>query len=378
MKKKFFLLVIAASFIPLTITECNTTAVHLFQITPTGGSLNEPGNYYVGYDITGSLSIDADKVTLNLNGHTVRNITLENHQDITITNGIVDSTDAEAEVTAGISIMDCTNIRLSNVKVLYDGSMSNVIKGIHVNGGRNVFLSHILVEGFPSTGCKIEGVPQLVLISESEFSKNGFMTNPATTDDLTGLFIDHNNPGSDPTVNVIVKSCLSTGNKVDGFRVSGRSNSGKPTVWFSDCIASNNLGVGFHGKQIISTSSDNGNFVAIRCVADLNRRGFWTEANTQFYFERCIARNNITDGFRASGDTGTVGHVKNCRSLSNFLCGFNNDGTKGKDQPVAYVANFAQANGDNYCIQGDNHTKLPYCVRPAHSDEGQFWRNTEP
>ncbi len=364
--------------------NCNSTAVQLVRIPTTNGSISSPGTYYLGYDITGSLTIGADRVTLDLNGHTVRNIIIANRDNVRITNGIIDSSTAFT-IQAGVFINGCTNIQLSNLKVLYTGSISTLIRGIYITGGNNVFLSHMLVEGFPSTGCKIEGTPSLLRITDCEFNKNGSALSAATDDDRTGLFIDHNNPANSLLVNIIVERCLATGNRTDGFRVSGRSL--KASVWFFDCIARNNgveaglenaQSVGFHGKQLGFASTDQGNFVAKRCIAENNAlHGFWAETNTQFYFERCISCNNAHDGFKARGDS--IGHVKECTAFGNGECGFSNDGSGNNDQPVAYVANFAHTNQlHNYCLNGANRRiRFPYCVSAIGEDQALFWRNTD-
>ncbi len=391
MKKTWFPLVIAISFFSFTSrTSCNSTAVKLAQIPSTGGAITKEGTYYLAHDIKGSLAINADHVTLNLNGHTVYHITITSHSDISITNGLVDSTNAAPGVNAGVSIDDCSNVRLSDLKVSYAGPTSRLIEGIHITGGRNLFLSHILIDDFSSAGCKIDGAPLFVLISDCEFSKNGSAPDPVTPDDRAGLLIEHTD-NAPTTINIIVKRCLATGNRKDGFRVTGRSTD-NPTVWFFDCTANNNgiepglessESIGFNGVQITSTAPEFGTFVAMRCIAENNSWiGFYAQSKTQFYFEQCIACNNGTpsiegDGIRAKGDS--IGQVKECTAFGNSRCGFNNSGSGGNNQPVAYVANSAYNNQKhNYCLNSNNRRdQFPYCVRSPTVPEALYWRNTD-
>ncbi len=365
-QKECLLLLVGLSLFFVTgRTSCNSTAVQLAQVPPTGGSIATSGTYYLGSDITGSLVIDANKVTLNLNGHTVRNIIITERNNVTITNGVVESSaDLAPAASAGIMMSNSSNILLSDVTVVYTGPTSSGIQGIYIQGGRNLSVSNVCVEGFPSTGCTVEGAPRLAFITDCTFAKNG----------SAGLSMNLDTG----TVVTIVKRCSAIENKTDGFSI--RSNGSRASVWFFDCIASDNSSFGFHGFQpsLLFRSC----FTAIGCIAASNANsGFRTDSRTEFYFQQCAAYSNgITtiqgDGFFAQGDS--LGNVKECTSLNNSVCGFNNNGEGNQNNPVTYVANFSHGNAGNYCRNASIHTGLPYDVRKSHEDEAQFWRNTEP
>jgi hypothetical protein len=353
--------------------HCNSTPVDLVQIPLTGGSISEPGNYYVGYNITGIIAIDADRVTLNLNGHTVQGLSITNHQDVIITNGTVDG----STLTTGqaILISESENIQLSNLNVCYDGPASSTVEGIHIEGAHLVFLSDMLVENFPVGGCSIQ--------DGSSASSRIFMTNCALKQNKNnGLLVNSLAGAPDDIIPAaILKGCTASLNEADGFAVKGRSE--QPSVYFFDCISRANgtnparLGNGFHGFQATSISTTPGNFVAIRCIAETNFfNGFYTESDTRFYFDHCFSGYNGNNGFDARGDANSTAQVKSCIAMNNRECGFNNNGSnRYQDQPVAYVANYASDNGDAYCLSGKNRTGSPYDVLAFDHKYAQFWRN---
>ncbi len=375
-------LIIIALLLSFSSMNCNTTAVKLAQIPTTGGSISEPGNYYLGFDVPdGGVTINADRVTLNLNGHTVRNILISGHQDITLTNGTVEASSLASG--SAICISGSDNVHLSNLTVRNAGaSVTGYTNGIGIlEKSTDIFLSQILMENNTSAGCRIQGSAISsdaggtgVFISDCVFHQNGTASNATAGSDLgrVGLLISKSN------TEVLVRRCLANANKQHGFFVRVNCE----MIYFFDCIASENGvsggdGNGFYGSQGSSPPIGPVTYVALKCISESNKsHGFAADSGVSFIFENCVTVNNQKNGFDTRGDT--LGLVKECTALRNLACGFNNDGSSSdSNQPVTYVANYAAQNRIPYCLKGKVHTKFPYCTRLATDTEANFWRNIQ-
>ncbi len=362
-KKKSAFLTVAFALLYCTCISANSTGVRLAQIPESGGFITESGNYYLGYDVPdGALTIDADRVILNLNGHTVRNISISGHNDVIIRNGIVNASSLSGG--SGISISSSDNVHLSDIAVLNAGNPGGNTNGIGVSSSStNIFLSGLLVANSTSVGIRVSGGNNRgICISDCRFENN-----------LEGVFISGGN--GETNLEIEVKRCLATGNTTNGFFVGDNSQ----RIYFFDCIARDNgtsdpgnPGDGFQGS---GSGSDPASFAVLRCLAEGNgRHGFNATDNLTFIFEGCTARNNTNDGFNANGQT-NVGLMKECIALANTECGFDNQGVTTDAQPVSYVANYAAANSAEFCSSGAANGGFPYCTHTFENANAQFWRN---
>ncbi len=370
-KKRSLSLAIAISILSCAETTCNSTAVQLAQIPTTGGPISESGNYYLGYDITGNISIEANNVTLNLNGHTIQSLTIDGRNDVNITNGIVDGSEATTDVVRIFGESD--NVHLSNLVVINGRSdIGSGLHGIRIGQSTNIFLSHILAQNNAGGGCVVAPVgsettgAKGVFISDCVFNENG------TTNTFThvGLIIFNQQE------EVVVRRCVASGNRNDGFCVLSNCQ----RIYFLDCIARENgliglPGDGFAGFEGLVDPMGPVAYVALRCIAENNgRHGFDADDGTSFIFENCLASDNASDGFNTVGTE--IGLMKECTAIGNDVCGFDNQGVTTNAQPVTYVANYAVNNDTaQYCSSDVENNGFPYCTHPFDDDDAQFWRN---
>ena len=145
-KNKILLLAGALMTLPHAQNHCQTAATLLAQIPPTGGTISEPGSYYLGFDITGEMAIAASDVTLDLNGHVTGPIDVSmDLSNVAIMNGFVTVTAIGIPIFVGTG---CNNLHLSNITIRQDGSLN----GIDITDSTNIMIKDVVCLSSPPTG----------------------------------------------------------------------------------------------------------------------------------------------------------------------------------------------------------------------------------
>jgi Right handed beta helix region len=323
------------------LTECEAIPLSQSDVVNDVLTIAQPGLYCLATDISGSISIEASEVTLDLNGHTVTAGTAvttdiiqgQNVENISVQNGIVDANNS-ASLNA-ISFTSSANIYLSHL----------TIRNANLNGILATTVTHLLIEYVLSEASSVAGSRLIgcsnVLISDSTFSDN-----------TRGLLLNGNTSTA-----VIVTNCHFINNSVRGVDVQKNS-----IISLYSCIAAGNKNGGFLSF---------GNMDAFDCVADNNKTfgflGSIEDRTTTLVFERCVASNNIGQGFVA--EQGTSGVMSQCIAFNNTNNGFIDQGSS-----VQYTANYATGNSTNDYNPNAGPPFNPFLATDAGIS---FWYNTQ-
>lgn len=298
----------------LLVSVCAVRAAE--QLLVTTNLIDTSGNYYLGFDIVGTVTIDASSVVLNLNGNTiVGGVSLTaTSTTVIIRNGFISADDlVGVDLPEGVQ-----NVALENLLIL--GSSIGVnAAGTALNPIRRIGLTGVVVEGAATNGIQMSNC-QGFFIANSVFNRS-----------QTG----HGGLLSDCTQGKIV-NCSFNNNAIGAL--SGLSLQGCTNIEIDDSVARSNNENGFEFDAATS------GILVNNCVASNNTLvGFSVLGQANLY--GCTANNNGVDGFALSGLFDSL--VKQCTAANNIACGFN-DGT-GAGSAVRYGGNLAYANGTDFC-----------------------------
>lgn len=286
------------------------------QLLVTTNLINTPGNYYLGYDITGTVTVDASSVVLNLNGNTIfGGLSLTSTSTtVIIRNGFI-----SAESLVGVNLpAGIHDIALEDLLIL--GSSTGVnVAGTALLPIKRVGLVNVVVEGASSSGLQMSYCQGFV-VANSLFNRS-----------QTGYGGSFSNCTQGKIVN-----CSFNNNAIGAL--SGVSLQSCSSIEIDDSVARSNNQHGFVFDA--ATSS----IIISNCVASNNTlSGFSVTGQADLY--DCSANNNSVDGFALSGLFDSL--VKQCTAANNGACGFN-DAT-GAGSAVRYGGNLAYANVTDFC-----------------------------
>ena len=116
MKRSFLFLILVFTAQCFANPIPSSTALSIVEPT----TITVPGNYRLANDISGTLTIAADDVCLNLENRKisggVNNIEVTGHSNVSIKNGVIEG------ATRGILIDTCTDIEIHNVDFIDNGT----------------------------------------------------------------------------------------------------------------------------------------------------------------------------------------------------------------------------------------------------------------
>ncbi len=308
--KKNILLLTLALVLPIAQSNCQTAATLLATtVSPSGGTIAAAGSYYLGFDVTGNITIGASNVILDLNGHTVTGeITASSRSQVTIMNGHVT---APPGTPANITFNECNNIQLNNLSILQDSDIA-----IHIDSGTHVSIQDVTIEtqsdlGFASTirlsACSQSAIKNCVLTRNA-----GAITHP-------GMVIDN-------CTNVSIQDCCVAVASV-AYSVTNGSNE----IIISDCFAVDS-GFGFATETPTKL---------LRCIAAKCVEGFFLQDDSASYLERCIADSCIRGFCIPCNQSHTVRQCVAFGNVTGFLC-------SGGGSDPHFIGNFANNNATNY------------------------------
>jgi hypothetical protein len=286
------------------------------QLLVTTSLINVPGNYYLGYDILSTVTIDASSVVLNLNGNTiVGGVSLTSTSTAVIIRDGFISADGLVGVDLPSGVQD---IALENLLIL--GSSVGVnAAGTGLSPIKRLGVVNVVVEGATTNGIQMSNCQGFV-IADSLFNRSqtgyGGLLSSCTQGKIVNCSFNNNGLGAlsglslQSCSNIEIDDTVARSNNENGFDVDAATSG----VIASNCVASNNTLTGF----------------AIAGQADLYG---------------CTASNNTVDGFALSGLLDSL--VKQCTAANNGACGFN-DAT-GAGSAVRYGGNLAYANTTDFC-----------------------------
>jgi hypothetical protein len=272
-------------------------------IPSTGTSITTSGVYCLAADVLlseGTISIAANDVVLDLNGHSITapnlgfGITI-NGSGVTIQNGSLYN-GSSAIITSG-----------TNTDIIFNGlhiyNVSN--NAINLSSVSNFLISNVKILQTISNGISLQscnnGVVDNCYINQASSSQAG-------TGYAVGL-----------SSGISVKNCIATGCAV-GFQADNSY------AIFENCTACENTnefgaGCGFYILQGITTLRN--------CIASNNITGFCcinetSPSTNQYLLENCTAINNSIDGFYSNFENGTF---YKCIAYVNGNNGFNISGS---------------------------------------------------
>ncbi len=352
------LLASALMALPYAPSSCQTAPTELAApIAPSGGMLDASGSYYLGFDVTGDMTISTSNVILDLNGHVVTGSinVAAGLSDITLTNGFITTSSAN-----GIDIATgCININLNNLTVRYSED----------NGGITARGTNVAIKNVTCLGTAVDTSMSTVLglellncthaaVCNCSIAVNG----DTAADNGDGLCVDN-------CTQVLLAAC-NVRNCNNCFDI----RNGSSEVTALQCVA-------FSGVNGFTAGDTGGSVKLLNCIAENNSsNGFQLEGDSQspVYLEECIAYNNPdADGFNVDG---TVEHtVKKCVAFSNEN-GFVD--TDGATSVARYIANYADINPASDMSNTNNYMPSsgdpfdPISTNDVTDPKAQFWRNT--
>ncbi len=328
MKYRMILLVLYCGALQ---AQGGTAATQLADIDPTsGGSITSAGSYYLGYPVTGNITITVSDVTIDLNGQVVTGdmVISDSLNNIAVTNGIAQ----KVTVNSGCNNVDISQLTLGGSDI-----------GIDATGTTNLFISDVLIQNTSGDGCRLTTCED-ALISDCTFAGSGGNGFNAQTDSksvsvlkctalestMSGFLIDESD-------NTTFEECISLLNTVDGYTVQSSGANTSTDISFTQCIADGNMGDGWQ----IGTDG----------------------TNTRILLDDCIAQNNMMNGFNVDSDQ--IINTQKCIAFNNTINGFLNNGGGAS---TTFVANYAYNNGTNY-------SGVPGTPVSPTNGSAQFWRN---
>jgi len=413
MTQKLLMLIITFSMLGESTqisASCNATPLTV----PAGGAtISAPGYYCLTGDTTGTITINANDVTLDLNNHTISlpsdsgadgvdvnpgfsRITIKNGNIVTPYNGIGlfgDTGDSDFyiyDVTIDGASLGISAGRLANLTIARVIITNSSDFGFSIGSASNVTLSACNVTNVSGgNGFNILGVPNSSMLLDSCIATNaasGFAitgTNVTLTHCLAqncGSGFSIGNTITNITTDIALVDCTANFNGGKGFYIAGSNTT------LTDCMAQGNGTSDSANCAGFFLETTSNNTMLANCSANLNIGNAGTSA--AFFnwttvgpssFIACTAQNNAIEGFNMINSTG-VGIIKSCVAKGNSACGFDDASTSSLYQ---YVANVAEGNGDhpgdsvcdtNYCLGGDVTTFSSH--GPGPTPYFQFIPNT--
>jgi parallel beta-helix repeat protein len=283
------------------LTPC--AAMPLSQADVTAGILliDIPGTYCLTSDIAGTITISADNVTLDLNGHTVQAITATSVDDLLIHNGFVDGGGG----TVGIALTSCNNVKIERVDV------SNVATGLTATDVDLLSVTTMSLTSLTTAAMVLTTVRNSVFTNiraeNNNIATGTFMTITGASENcrFEDVWLNNNTAGggwlvpASDTNNLAFINCQVNNNSITpDFR--GWSLSEVTDVSFTDCSVNENAHTSFDVADIsafLIFSCDN--VVTTRCTANSNDANL-SSLNAFFYslcsnisFDECQACSNI-------------------------------------------------------------------------------------
>ncbi len=337
MTRNNMLLLLNGILIMLSTTRnlCQAAATHLANIAVTGGTISTPGSYYLGFDVTGEVTISTSNVILDLNGHLVTgSISVANGlSDVAIMNGFA-THNSNASV---VSVDNCNNIQLSNITI-----RNSAGPGITITSSTNIIIEELVCCGpNVNTSCGIE-------------------LNKCSNTMVRKCLCRNWNTG----IAVIGKS---KDTQLEECHVSGTTNGmhfieSSATAVFNCTSFSNDKGFLFEKFAPVQV---------FNCIADNNQtQGFATSSAFDLYLTECLAFRNTEEGFIINNSMPNF--VRKCVAINNGT-GFFDSGTSIF---AVYTTNYANANSKNYNVASTPFNHLPANQKPTATETAQFWRNT--
>jgi hypothetical protein len=348
-------------------------------------TISNSGNYKVSQDIAGTITIDADNVHLDLNHKRLTAgafgiVVTAGHQDITISNGIIESASVN-----GIDISGAVNVLVQKIDFVSNSIGVLVVTTTGITIDSCTFRGHTTncVRISEATGSAVSNCimeqnvgPQEILVDKGhcfhfqnvEICNNSFSGGTydaiRLNDSQDIRFFDCTaslNTG-DAEVNIYR---FNTCNNIETYRCDALDNKTSSTlstirgffmvdsknILFDLCQSNSNSGAGsavIHGFDTNATSQD---IVFISCIANRNLSldsgtvvGFFIESDISCLI-KCVAKNNSSvvtgagHGFlytASSSDTTT----RYSLAKNNKTSGFNNSGTNN-----VFLTNESQGHG---------------------------------
>ncbi len=322
---------------------CQTAPTQL-AVLNGGVTIDAAGSYYLGFDVTGDITISASNVILDLNGHLVTGSIFVSMDlsDIAIMNGFVTASSG-IEVDTG-----CSNVHLSNITVRYSGTNN----GITITDGTNITIKEVVCLGSDIMSADVDG------LALSECSNavvcNCVIVGDGSTGD--GLSVAD-------CQKILIQECR-VRNCTNSFEITGSK-----LVTVSNCTA-------FSGSTGFFANANDNSVQLFNCIADNHdTAGFSIGSDGEsVYLEECLAYNNTgVSGFSVSSDVAHV--VKKCVAIANDI-GFESLDFDA-DDPVRYIANYADGNSTEDYVP-TTPASAPFREKSANDNTGdgiQFWRN---
>lgn len=251
------------------------------------------GSYYLGSNQTGgsaksTIKIDADFVTLDLNGYAV---------------------------VGGVGSLDgITVVGSRRGIVIRNGTVRNHAgSGITASVATASELTNLVVTLNTLDGVVIGPAARVAGVTCTDNTRDGFVGSSAPGSIVERCIASGNATGFlNFATDSVIRACVARGNRADGF-VSG---AGLRVV---DCVAAVNTGWGFR------TAGDRADFDG--CNAEANTGGGFRFSNFDCAAARCLARSNGRGTTAASGFLFAVGgpanlDLRECTAIFNGAAGF--------------------------------------------------------
>lgn len=286
------------------------------QLLVTTSLINTPGNYYLGYDIVSTLTIDASSVVLNLNGNTITGgVSLTSTSTtVIIRNGFINADGLNGvDLPAGVQ-----DIALENLLIL-GSSIGINAAGTGLSPIRRIGIRHVVVEGAATNGIQMNNCQGFAVV-DSLFNRSqtgyGGLFSACTQGEIVNCSFNNTAVGA----------------------LSGISLQGCNGIEIDDSVARSNNEHGFDFDLVTY------GIILNNCVASNNTlAGFSVAGQADFY--NCSANNNGDAGFVLLGLFDSL--VKQCMAANNMTCGFAD--SQGALSAVRYGGNLAYANTTDFC-----------------------------
>lgn len=310
------------------VSNCETSsAIDQDFINSATPQITQSGTYCLAESVVGDLVIDADNVTINMNGFTITanmyGIRSTMHTNINILgNGVV-----ENAMVAGIALTDCTDITIQGMRIL----------------GNSTGLLLTNVDGLLLNANDLRGSSLISLHMIG--TKNGRVNSCLITDGIQGITID--STSADLTFqNVQVSNSMNSNWSIGGTNCR-----------FTECFGNSGLtGFSFDGTALdclcewssASLNSSNGfvvtgtKVIVSECQSLQNSGSGFVVQTTNACLQNNFSKGNGVNGFSITD--AVESYLKGNTSLSNTGTGYAVSG--GTDNLL--FGNFAYTNGSNY------------------------------